>query len=134
YREDLTARISLWKQTLEPFSGSAIVTYHNSWPYFAKCFALTIVGFVEPKPGIPPTPSHIASLVQRMKNDGAGVIIMEPWFSVKTAQSIAQKAGAKVVTLSPSAGGTQGTGSYIDLMSYNVESLAETLGNPGGKR
>ena len=127
YKKKLHEAIENWKLALRPFARANIVTYHNSWPYFARDFNLTIVGYVEPKPGIPPTPSHITELVQTMKSDGVRVIIMEPWFNLRTAQSIAQKAGAKVVVLSPSVGGIKGTDSYIDLMSYNVKLLAESI-------
>jgi zinc/manganese transport system substrate-binding protein len=128
YKEKLHGAFENWKQMLQPFAQASIVTYHNSWPYFARSFNVTIAGFVEPKPGIPPTPSHIAELVQTMKSAGVRVIIMEPWFNLKTAESIAKSAGAKVAVLSPSVGGLKGTDSYIALMSYNVKILAETLG------
>jgi ABC-type Zn uptake system ZnuABC Zn-binding protein ZnuA len=128
YKKKLEEAFAGWKQTLQPFAQAPVVTYHNSWPYFASCFGLMLVGYVEPKPGIPPTPTHITDLVQTMKSAGVRVIIMEPWFNLKTAESIAGKAGAKVAVLSPSAGGIKGTDSYIDLMTYNVKVLAETLG------
>jgi zinc/manganese transport system substrate-binding protein len=131
YTKKLHEAFEHWKRILQPFVKSGIVTYHNSWPYFARSFDLTIAGYVEPKPGIPPTPSHITELVQTMKSAGVRVIIMEPWFNLKTAQSIAQKAAAKVVVLSPSVGGVKGTDSYIGLMSYNVKLLAATLNSPG---
>jgi zinc/manganese transport system substrate-binding protein len=127
YKKKLREAFENWKQTLQPFAQATIVTYHNSWPYFARSFNLAIAGYVEPKPGIPPTPSHITELVRTMKSSGVRVIIMEPWFNLKTAQSIAQKAGADVVVLSPSVGGVKGTDSYIDLMSHNVTLLAESL-------
>jgi zinc/manganese transport system substrate-binding protein len=129
YKKKLEEAFAGWKQMLEPFARAPIVTYHNSWPYFAKCFGLTIAGYVEPKPGIPPTPAHVAELVQTMKSAGVRVIIMEPWFTIKTTESIAARAGAKVAVLSPSVGGLKGTDSYIDLMSYDVKVLAETLKN-----
>jgi zinc/manganese transport system substrate-binding protein len=131
YKKKLGAAFEDWKKIMAPFSGASIVTYHNSWPYFVQCFGLTIAGYVEPKPGIPPTPSHIAALVQTMKSSGARVIIMEPWFTYKTAEAIAQKAGAKVAVLSPSVGGVKGTDSYIDLMAYNIKFLAATLKGRG---
>jgi zinc/manganese transport system substrate-binding protein len=127
YAKKLDSAFMNWKEALRPFARAPIVTYHNSWPYFAKSFGLTIVGYVEPKPGIPPTPSHITDLVQTMKSTRARVIIMEPWFNSKTAGAIAQKAGATVVVLSPSVGGVKGTDSYIDLMAYNVKLLSEKL-------
>lgn len=129
YSEKLGIAIQKWKGVLQPYAGIAIVTYHNSWPYFVRCFGLSIAGFVEPKPGIPPTPAHIAALVDKMKASKAKIIIMEPYFNLKTAQSIAAKAGAKVAILSPSVGGVNGTDSYIDLLEYNVNHLADALRN-----
>ena len=129
YSERLGIAMQKWKELLQPYAGTAIVTYHNSWPYFVRCFGLSIAGFVEPKPGIPPTPAHIAALVDKMKVSKTKVIIMEPYFNLKTAQSIAAKAGAKVVILSPSVGGVKGTDSYIDLFEYNVNHLADALRN-----
>ncbi len=127
YQKELDASMAKWKEQLKPFSGAAIVTYHNSWPYFAKCFNLKIIDFVEPKPGIPPTPSHITSLVQKIKSVKAGCILMEPYFNLKTAESIANKAGIKVVVASPSVGGLPGTGSYLELFEKNVSNLAQAL-------
>lgn len=127
YSEKLGIATQKWKGVLQPYAGAAIVTYHNSWPYFVRCFGLSIAGFVEPKPGIPPTPAHIAALVEKMKTSKARVIVMEPYFNLKTAQSIAAKAGAKVVILSPSVGGVKGKDSYIDLLEYNVNHLADAL-------
>lgn len=132
YTKKLDSAFIKWKETMLPFAQAPIVTYHNSWPYFTQSFGLTIAGYVEPKPGIPPTPSHITDLVQTMKSGDARVIIMEPWFNLKTAKAIAQKAGARVVVLSPSVGGVKGTDTYIDLMAYNVTILSETLGKREG--
>jgi zinc/manganese transport system substrate-binding protein len=134
YRKTLDKAFEDWKAVMRPFAQSPVVTYHNSWPYFAKSFSLVIAGYVEPKPGIPPTPSHITELVQTMKNVGAGVIIMEPWFNIKTAEAIAQKAGAQVVVLSPSVGDVEGTGTYLDLMAFNVKRLAASLALRGDKQ
>jgi zinc/manganese transport system substrate-binding protein len=127
YSEKLAATIQKWKAVLLPFKGAPIVTYHNSWPYFVRCFGLGIAGYVEPKPGIPPTPRHISMLVDKMRASNAKILVMEPYFNLKTATAIAEKAGAKVVVLSPSVGGVRGVNTYIDLLEYNVNHLADAL-------
>ena len=127
YSEKLAATIQKWKAVLLPFKDAAIVTYHNSWPYFVRCFGLDIAGYVEPKPGIPPTPRHISMLIDKMRASNAKILVMEPYFNLKTATAIAEKAGAKVVVLSPSVGGVRGANTYIDLLEYNVNHLADAL-------
>ncbi|MDI6808071.1 MAG: metal ABC transporter substrate-binding protein [Candidatus Eisenbacteria bacterium] len=130
YAKRLDAAIHRWKERLKPYRGAKIVAYHNSWPYFAQCFGLVIVGFVEPKPGIPPTPSHIASLVGKMKAENVRVIVMEPYFNLRTAQSIASKAAARVAVLAPSVGGLEGTDTYIDLLDNDIARLTDALQAP----
>lgn len=127
YVHALDSAMAAWKERLRPFAGEKIVTYHNSWPYFARCFQLDIAGYVEPKPGIPPTPAHVHGLVEKMKSEGVRVIIMEPYFNRKTAGSIAKSAGAKVVLLSPSVGGLPGTETYLKLQETNVNRLARAF-------
>ncbi len=127
YLHQLDSAIAVWKNKMAPFAGSKIVTYHNSWPYFAKRFGLKLVDFVEPKPGIPPTPSHVISLIENIRNEKVKVIIMEPYFNLKVAESIAAKSYSKVVVLSPSIGGLEGIDTYLDLFDYNINKLAESL-------
>ncbi|MDI6766160.1 MAG: metal ABC transporter substrate-binding protein [Bacteroidota bacterium] len=127
YLHQLDSAIAVWKNKMAPFAGSKIVTYHNSWPYFAKRFGLKLVDFVEPKPGIPPTPSHVISLIENIRNEKVKVIIMEPYFNLKVAESIAAKSYSKVVVLSPSIGGLDGIDTYLDLFDYNINKLVESL-------
>ena len=84
-----------WMATLAPYRGAKIVTYHNSWPNFARRFGLNVVGYVEPKPGVPPSPSHTFELINLMKAQNVKAILMEPYFDLKTPQSIAERTGAQ---------------------------------------
>src|SRR4051794_33468609 len=78
-----------WVAALTPYRGTKIVTYHNSWPNFVKHFGLEVVGYVEPKPGIPPSTAHTFELVNLMKQQKVRLILMEPYFDSKTPQFIA---------------------------------------------
>jgi len=112
---------------MKPYKGAKIVAYHNSWPYFARRYGLNVVDFIEPKPGIPPTPTHVAELIQTMKREGVKVIIKEPYFSDAVPNSIAKQTGATVVQLPPSVGGEKGTDDYIALIEHNVNKLVAAL-------
>ena len=117
-----------WAAELAPYRGAKIVTYHNSWPNFIRRYGLNVVGYVEPKPGVPPSPSHSFELVNLMKAQGVKVICMEPYFDQKDPQFIAAKTGAKVVVLYPSVGGAKsGTDDYFQLFDTNIANLIKAL-------
>jgi zinc/manganese transport system substrate-binding protein len=117
-----------WMAELAPFRGAKIVTYHNSWPNFARHFGLNVVGYVEPKPGVPPSPSHTFELINQMKAQGVKAIVMEPYFDSKTPQSIAERTGANLVILYPSVGGGKsGTDDYFSLFDTNLANLKKAL-------
>lgn len=116
-----------WTAMLAPYRGSKVVTYHRSWSNFVKRYGLDVVGFVEPKPGVPPSPSHIFSLIQLMKEQKVKVILVEPYFDLKTPQSIADRTGAKVVVLYPSVLGRPELGDYSRLFDRNIAALVDAL-------
>lgn len=117
-----------WLAALAPYRGAKVVTYHNSWPNFAKHFGLDVVNYVEPKPGVPPSPSHTFELINLMKAQHVKAILMEPYFDAKTPQSIAERTGAKLVVLYPSVGGAKsGTDDYFQLFDTNVANLVKAL-------
>ncbi|MEO6486393.1 MAG: metal ABC transporter substrate-binding protein, partial [Thermoanaerobaculia bacterium] len=110
-----------WTAALAPYRGAKIVTYHNSWPNFARRFGLNVVGYVEPKPGVPPSPSHTFDLINMMKQQKVKVILMEPYFDHKTPQSIAERTGARLLVIYPSVGGAKsGTDDYFQLFDTNI--------------
>ena len=112
---------------MAPYKGTKIVTYHRSWPNFMERFGLNVMGYVEPKPGIPPSPSHTIDLIGEMKRQAVKLIVVEPYFDKKTPQSIANQVGGQVLELSPSVGGQPGTEDYIKLFDYNVRVLSGAL-------
>lgn len=121
-----------WDAAMAPFKGTKVVTYHRSWPNFVERFGLDVIGYVEPKPGIPPSPQHTIDLIGEMKKVKATVILVEPYFDLKTPQSVARETGAKVVVLAPSVGGVKEAADYIQLFSYNVNLIVGAL-KDGGK-
>jgi zinc/manganese transport system substrate-binding protein len=123
----LDAAERAWQADLAKIKGQPVVAWHTSWRYFAEYTGMNIVGFMEPKPGVPPSPSHLAGLIQTIKRTGAKVIVMEPFYNRKTADFVASKTGAKVLVLPPSVGGAKGLDDYIQLMTHDIHQLAAAL-------
>jgi ABC-type Zn uptake system ZnuABC Zn-binding protein ZnuA len=117
-----------WDAAMAPYKGTKIVTYHRSWPNFCERFGLEVVGYVEPKPGIPPSPSHTLELIADMKRQQVKVLFVEPYFDLKTPDSIGRETGAKVLVLLPSVGGEKAVTSYIGLFDYDVKLVTGALG------
>src|SRR5207342_2928446 len=104
-----------------PFKGQSIVAYHDTWPYFAHRFGLVSEIFLEPKPGIPPSPPHLAEVIARMTADGVRTILLEPYQSRKVAETVATHTGAAVVDVSQFPGALPGTdGDYVALIDADV--------------
>lgn len=116
-----------WQPQLARIRGKPVVAWHTSWRYFAAYNGMNIVGFMEPKPGVPPSPSHLAGLIATMRRTGARVIVMEPFYDRRTADFVAQRTGATVLVLPPSVGGVRGINDYIQLMQHDIRQLAEAL-------
>jgi len=112
-----------WAAAMAPYAGTKVVTYHRSWPNFTDRFGLDVIGYVEPKPGIPPSPAHTLELMAEMKRQQVKVILVEPYFDTKTPDAIARDVGGKVVVLSPSVGGFKEATDYIRLFDYNINIL-----------
>jgi zinc/manganese transport system substrate-binding protein len=132
-RKSFEDRLSLaeraWQPLLVEIKGKPVVAYHTSWKYLAEYTGMNIVGFMEPKPGVPPSPSHLAGLILQMKRTGAKAIIMEPFYSRKDADFVASKTGARVVILPPSVGGLRDKkiDDYIELMKYDIQAVANSV-------
>jgi zinc/manganese transport system substrate-binding protein len=127
FTQRLDAAERTWQADLAKIKGQPVVAWHTSWRYFAEYTGMNIVGFMEPKPGVPPSPAHLAGLIQTMKQAGAKIIIMEPFYDKKTADFVAGKTGAKVLVLAPSVGGAKGLDDYIRLMTSGIQQLAAAL-------
>jgi zinc/manganese transport system substrate-binding protein len=122
-----------WTAAMAPYKGLKIVTYHRSWPNFTEEFGLDVVGYVEPKPGIPPSPAHTLTLIQEMKRMNIKIILVEPYFDLKTPNAIARETGAKVVVMPPSVGGVPEVKSYFDLFDYNLRLLVAAIKETGAR-
>jgi len=123
----LTAAEQKWDAEMKPFHGRKLVTYHNSFPNFAKHFHLNVIGYVEPRPGIPPTPSHTIELIGLMKRENCKLVLVEPYFDLKTPNSIGAATGAKVVVYLPSVGGEKDVTDYFKLFDYDIALLTKAF-------
>jgi zinc/manganese transport system substrate-binding protein len=133
FDQRLAAAEKRWDAAMAPYKGTKVVTYHRSWPNFMERFGLNVIGYVEPKPGIPPSPSHTIDLVNEMKRQGVKVIVVEPYFDLKTPKSVAAQVGGTVLVLAPSVGGTKEATDYVQLFEYNVGTIAAALKASTGK-
>jgi ABC-type Zn uptake system ZnuABC Zn-binding protein ZnuA len=123
----LEAKLKEWEARLNRFNAAPLVAYHNSWPYFARRFRLDFVGFIEIKPGVPPSASHLARMIETMRARSVGIVIREPNEAERDVAFVARSAGAKVVVLAASVGALPGTGDYISLFDANVAALESAL-------
>ncbi|WP_394796038.1 metal ABC transporter substrate-binding protein [Armatimonas sp.] len=126
FSDEITARLVGWTKTLAPFKGHGFVAYHDEWIYFATRFGLTPFGFLEPKPGIPPSGGHVTDLIQRMRASKVRAVVMGSIYSTKYADLIAKEAGGKVAVVPYSVGG-MGTRSYFDYIDAIVTGFAKAL-------
>jgi zinc/manganese transport system substrate-binding protein len=127
----LTVAEKSWASDLAEIKGKPVIAWHTSWRYFAEFNGMNIVAFMEPKPGVPPSPSHLVGVIQTAKRTGAKVIVMEPFYDRKTADLVARQTGAKVLILPPSVGGIPSITDYVQLMTYDIQNLASTLRSVG---
>ena len=116
-----------WDAKMAPYAGTKVVTFHDSWPNFAKHFQLVVAGHVEPKPGIPPTPSHTLEIINLIKEQKIPVVIVEPYFDMKTPNAIAAQTGAKVLVFYPSVGGIPEIKDYFSLFDHDVNAFADAM-------
>jgi ABC-type Zn uptake system ZnuABC Zn-binding protein ZnuA len=125
---ELDARLPRWRaQLVQP--GVKLIAYHNSWPYFARRFRLDIVDFIEPKPGVAPSPAHLARLVEKGRALGVRAILHEPHEPEDASRLVAAKLGIPVVRLATSVGALPEAKNYLALFDHNVAALAAALGS-----
>ena len=122
----LRARLPEWQARLAPARGVGIVAYHNSWPYFARRFRLNVAGFIEIKPGVPPGASHLADLVGTMRARDVRIVLREPHDPQRDIAFVADKAGARIITVAASVGALPQARDYIALFDTNIEALEST--------
>ncbi|HEX7595444.1 MAG TPA: metal ABC transporter substrate-binding protein, partial [Gemmatimonadaceae bacterium] len=130
FNTKLDAKYAEWQKELAPYRGARIVTYHKDFVYFADRFGLNIVDELEPKPGIAPSPAHLAQVIGKMKAGNAKVILVQPFQNRKTAETVARQTGATVLDTPEQPGAASNTNTYFDMMDNLVRTLAKGLGAP----
>ncbi|MGH9148610.1 MAG: metal ABC transporter substrate-binding protein [Vicinamibacterales bacterium] len=122
-----------WLAAMAPYKGMKVATYHRSYTNFADRFGLDVMGYVEPKPGIPPTPQHTLDLVNEMKRQDVRLVLVEPYFDSRTPNAIGRQTGAQVLVVPPSVGGVKEITDYFKLFDYNVNLIVNAIKQTGGK-
>ena len=127
FEATINAKLQEWGAKLLPYRGQSLVAYHDSWVYFAHRFGFNINIFLEPKPGIPPSPSHLAEVIAQIKAQKIKAIIVEPYHNRKIAEKVAESTGAKVVDFAQFPGALPDTETYVKLIDALVNRLAAAL-------
>jgi ABC-type Zn uptake system ZnuABC Zn-binding protein ZnuA len=128
FEATIDGKLQEWGRAMLPFKGQSVVAYHDSWPYFAHRYGLNIDIFLEPKPGIPPSPSHLAEVIGKMKAQKIKAILVEPFQNRKTAEKVAASTGARVVDAAQFPGGMPNTETYVALIDALVLRTAAAMG------
>ncbi len=129
FEATINAKLQEWGGQLLPYKGQHLVAYHDSWIYFAHRFGLIIDTFLEPKPGVPPSPSHLAEVIDKVKAGHIKAIIVEPYHNRKIAEKVASATGAHVVDFAQFPGAIPNTESYVSLIDALVTRLTAALKN-----
>ncbi len=124
---EIESRSAAWEKKLAGLRGVPLIAYHNEWPYLEERFGFTIVDFLEPKPGIPPTPSQLKKVISTVKTRSIPVIITSPYFTLDAAELVGRETGVPVAVLATSVGAFEGIVTYYDLFDYNVDVLLKAI-------
>jgi zinc/manganese transport system substrate-binding protein len=116
-----------WTPLVAKLKGIRIATYHKSWTYVSQWLGMEEIGYVEPKPGIPPDPQHLVHLIATMKSEGARLLLMEDFYNKNTAQLVAEKAGAKLLDLPTDVGARPEIKDWFTLVEFDLRRLAAAL-------
>lgn len=129
FEKRLAVAIVRWKQVARSIGleGMKVVTYHRSWSYFARAFGLDVVDFIEPRPGIPPSPNHLRVLVGAMKAQSVKLVVMEPFFDPRLPQKISRDTGAPLAIIPTSVGAEDGIRTYFDLFDHQLKVISRSL-------
>lgn len=128
FERRLAEKTREWSERAAPLKGLKVVTFHRSWPNFAKHFGLEVINYVEPRPGIPASAAHIQSLMTQIRREKVRLILVEPYFDEKLPRKIAAETGASLVVLAPSVGAEPEIKTYFDLFDYDLNLLLKGLG------
>jgi len=127
FNDQIDSRLKTWNTMMAGFKGSKVIAYHNEWCYFENRFGLQIVDFLEPKPGIPPTPSQLVKIINEVKTNNIKVIITSPYFTSSSSDVVSKQTGAKTLVLATSVGAFDSIKTYYDLFDYNLKLLSGSL-------
>jgi zinc/manganese transport system substrate-binding protein len=127
FDEQIDAKMKEWLSKMAPYKGTKLIAYHNEWVYFETRFGLKIVDFMEPKPGIPPTPSQLVKVINEIKSNNIKVIISSPYFSTSSSDVVSKQTGAKELTLATSVAAFSSIKNYFDLFDYNINQFIATV-------
>ena len=125
--DQVDAKMKIWQTMMAPFKGAKIIAYHNEWVYFERRFGLQIVDFMEPKPGIPPSPSQLVKVIHEVQANKIKVIISSPYFTTSSSAVVAKQTGLKVLTLATSSGAFPSVKNYLDVFDYDINMLTASL-------
>jgi ABC-type Zn uptake system ZnuABC Zn-binding protein ZnuA len=125
FNNKVDLKLKEWTMKITPYSGAKIIAYHNEWCYFEQRFGLKIVDFLEPKPGIPPTPSQLVKIISEVKANAIKIIISSPYFTTSSSEVVSKQTGAVTIILATSVGAFDGIKDYFDLFDYNIDKLIQ---------
>ncbi|MBT4482644.1 MAG: zinc ABC transporter substrate-binding protein, partial [Candidatus Latescibacteria bacterium] len=123
----LIVRLGGWLEKALPFRNKEVIAYHKNWSYFARDFGLNVIGFIEPKPGIPPTPKHVQDCVNLIKEHGVDVMLVASYFEKRKPTTIAQKTGIQALFLPVSVYAEPELTDNFKLMDFWIDSINEAL-------
>ena len=127
FNSKIDLKLKEWQGKMTAYKGTKIIAYHNEWVYFETRFGLQIVDFMEPKPGIPPTPSQLVKVIKEVPANKIKVIISSPYFTTSSSDVVAKQTGVKELTLATSVGAFDPVKDYFSLFDYNVDNLITVL-------
>jgi zinc/manganese transport system substrate-binding protein len=127
FDDKIDAKLKDWQQKMAPYKGTPVIAYHNEWIYFEQRFGLHVVDFMEPKPGIPPTPSQLVKVINEVKSNNIKLIISSPYFTTQSSDVVAKQTGAKVLTLATESGAFPEVKDYFDLFDYDINQIIAAL-------
>jgi zinc/manganese transport system substrate-binding protein len=125
FREAVAGRVDGWNARARKVRGQKVVTYHKSWTYLSSWIGLQEVGYVEPKPGVPPSPQHLANLIALMKREGVKLVLVEMFYSRRTADLVANKAGARLLAMPSDVGAFPHITDYFRLVDAVLQTLTQ---------
>ena len=127
FNNKIDLKLKEWQGKMAAYKGSKIIAYHNEWVYFETRFGLQIVDFMEPKPGIPPTPSQLVKVINEVKTNKIKVIISSPYFTTSSSDVVSKQTGVKELSMATSVGAFDPVKDYFGLFDYNIDNLITAL-------